>query len=361
MAKKTRSDSDHADEKDGNERVVAAEKKTAAKKVTKKKKSKAKAKKKSAAGKTESGGKPAAAAPPASPASGVHPASVAATHEPGPASPMRGIVALWGPLAIIVLLIVVARIGEDEPLEGAGGRTAVLPASLETAEGIARDVVEEVRDALTGGDPQAAASLGVGSGAGRSSREDLAAAFQDAGAAPVPGGAPTARKSAPVPDPWDASSQTTMPAGVAARPGMPPPYPENPWAPVDPMAPTELSDPYLRGAPPPPGPPPGRGYGRGEGHMPGGGMYPAPEGHYPQHRGGYAPSPGYGERGSGYPRRHAYGDMRGGMPDYARPPPGYGDRYGERYGEPMREDPYAQPYYGEPAPYPPPDYYPPPQ
>ena len=383
MAKETRSDSGHAEQKDRVERVVAAEKKTAAKKVTKKKKSKAKTKKKSAARKSESSNKaaPAAAAPPASPAPGVHAASVPAPHESSASSPMRGIVALWGPLAIIVLLIVVARIGDDEPLDGSRGATAVLPASLETAAGVGRDVVEDVRDALTGGDPQAAAALGAGSGAGRSSREDLAAAFQDAGAAGATGGVQSASapKSTVIPDPWDASSQSTVPAGMAARPEAAAPYPENPWAPVDPMAAPELSDPYQQGAPPPPGPPPGRGYGRAEGHMPGG-MYMAPDPYYPQdprgqyprgqdprgqyrgdqYRRGYGPPPGYGEGGPGYPRQHAYGGMpggmqggmQGGMPGYGGPPPGYG--------EPQQGNPYAQPYYGEPAPYPQ-DYYPPAQ
>ena len=359
MANETRSDSDNADDKDSDERVAAGQAKPATKKATKKK-SKAKTKKKSAAGKPRTSKKAAAAAaaPEAPSSTAPRPASVPPSAESRSAGPMRGIVALWGPLAIIVLLIVVARIGDDESVSA--GATARLPASIDAAGKVARDVVEDVRDALTGGDPRATTAPG----AGRSSRDDLAAAFQDAGVAAAPGDSraatPPPPKSARVPDPWDASSQTTVPAGAASRPPALPPYPDNPWAPVDPRALSELpGDPYSQGIPPPPGAGPPPGYGR---HAPGyepGGMYSEQDPYYPRQRRGYGPPPGYGERAPGYGRQHAYG----GAPGYGPPPgygePGYGDQgYDRGYDRGYR---YPQPYYGEPAPYAPPDYYPPAQ
>jgi len=349
MAKETRSDGSHANEKDRDEQKVAAHKKAAAKKVTKKK-SKAKAKKKSDAKKSKSSKQAAPAqAAPARAAPAEFTASMPPSGEDRPAGAMRGIVALWGPLAIIVLLIVIARVGEDSPAGRSGGKTTALPASLESAEGVAGDVVEDVRDALTGGDPRVAAALGAGADAGRRPHEDLAAAFQDAGSVPGSGGAgapPAPAKSSVAPDPWDASSQTTVPTGMAARPEAVPPYPENPWAPVAPLPPAELqTDPYSQGYSQGAPPPPGRGYGRHQGYG-AGGMYSEPDPYYPRHRGGYGPPPAYGERGRGYGRRQAYG----GAPGYG-PPPGYGESQGY---------PYPRPYYGEPAPYPQ-DYYPPAQ
>ena len=175
---------EHVGEDDRGYRVRAADKKVAKKKVAKKKVGRKTSKKKADASKKKSKARDEAA-PPASPVDAVAPqapVTPAPMPEPAAAPPpveeeaagsMRGIVALWGPLAIIVLLIIVSRVGEEEP------RAPGVAASLESAEGFAREVVEDVQDALTGGDPQAATSLetrAVGQGGSSSISSDLAAA-----------------------------------------------------------------------------------------------------------------------------------------------------------------------------------------
>jgi hypothetical protein len=358
MGKHTTTDREHVEEKDRGYRVVAAEKKATAKKAAKKKKTgkKAASKKRKAAKPAPAVAAPAASAAPepsAAPAARPEPVFSAPSDEARAGGPMRGIVALWGPLAIIVLLIVVSRLGDEEPGELADRAVAGLSSSLDRAGSAARDVVEDVQDALTGGDPQAAAALGAGADGRRSSGSDLAAAFQDAGVASDAGGlAPgAAPKPAPGADPWRDSTQTTTPASVSDVAGGVPPQPENPWAPVDPRAvAAPPADPYAgTGAvPPPAGPGPGYGYGYGYGGGYAGepaapGAYPPPGQAYPPLPPGYgaAPPPGYGGRAPGYPQQQAWG----------APPPGYGV-------------PPAYPYppqpYGVPQPYPP-GYYPPAQ
>jgi hypothetical protein len=286
-------------------RVLAAEKKVAKKKAAKKttKKKAAPASKKAKAAKpastpvaTPSAPEPVAPAPPP-------PATPPPSFEDSRGGgPMRGIVALWGPLAIIVLLIVVARIGDDTPDELGSRAVAGLSSSLETAEQAAKDVVDDVRDALTGGDPEVAAVLGAGGqGSSGSSSGDLAAAFSDAGVAPA---AP--KSAATASDPWQQSGQTTTPASVGGIPGALPPNPENPWAPVDPRAGAAVpAEPYNQGYQ--------RGYqrgyqpGYGQGYQ-GGGMPPAPGPHY----GDYPPPPGYPPY---QPQGHG-----------SAPPPAYGGR-----------------------------------
>ncbi len=263
---------------------------------------------------------------------------------------MRGIIALWGPLAIIVLLIVVSRLGDEEPGTLGGRAAAGLSASLESAESIARDVVEDVQDALTGGDPQATAVLDTRAG-GRSSSGstsgDLAAAFLDAGAASAPPPPPwSSKQAATAADTWGRSDQTTTPASVSGIPGALPPHPENPWAPVDPRSVAAMSaDPYSEAYSPayPPAYSPA---------YPQGGATPAPVAPYgygaPSQPQGYPPlppdygsAPAYGGMPPGYSQQQAYGGV---PPAYGAPP---------AYGYP------PQPY-GAPAPYPP-GYYPPAQ
>ncbi|NCF80049.1 MAG: hypothetical protein GWP74_00420, partial [Proteobacteria bacterium] len=213
MGKDTTTDRDHS--------VTAADKKVARKKVAKKtsKKKAVGAKKKSKASKATprpASVSPAAAVSPEPPAASAPRAAFSppAEDEPRPGSGMRGIVALWGPLAIIVLLIVVSRIGDDDPGVLSERAADGLSASLESVESLARDVVEDVQDALTGGDPQVAAALGTrvpGQGPSGSPGSDLAAAFNDTGAI---SGAP--KSAATTADPWAQSEQTTTPASVSA-------------------------------------------------------------------------------------------------------------------------------------------------
>jgi hypothetical protein len=360
MGKDTTTEREQIEDKDRGYRVVAAEKKKTTKKAAKKKTKKKAASKKSKAAKVAPAPEPApVSAPTEAPAAHVpspEPDNTSISYETRSGGPMRGIVALWGPLAIIVLLIVVSRLGDDEPGELADRAVSGISSSLDKAESVARDVVEDVQDALTGGDPQAAAALGAGIGGQTSSGSDLAAAFQDAGVGPAPGalpagGAPPAPKSAAA-GPWSEPSQTTTPASVSALPGGVPPQPENPWAPVDPRAMAAMpADPYASppGAPPAPGGV-APGYGRGAyGDQPPAGGYPpsGQEGYPPLPPGyGAAPPPGYGGPPPGYSQR-AYG----------APPPGYG---APAYGAPPTGYAYPPQPYGAPQPYPP-GYYPPAQ
>ena len=379
MGKDTTTDHGQVGEDSRGYRVMAAEKKAdkkkASKKTAKKKPATKKAvtKKKGKAAKTVAEPAPVAASPerPATPAPQPKPA-FAPQPEPAFAPPsdearsggaMRGIVALWGPLAIIVLLIVVSRLGDEEP--GALGRGAAtgLSASLDTAESIARDVVEDVQDALTGGDPQAAAVLDTrasGRSSSGSTSGDLAAAFYDAGVASAPPGPVSppspSKQAATAADTWGRSDQTTTPASLSGIPGGLPPHPENPWAPVDPRSATAMSaDPYSQAYSPayPPAysqgggiPPPVAPYGYGAY----GGEYapPQPSGYPPLPPDyGSAPPSAYGGRPPGYPQQQAYGTA---PPAYGAPP---------AY---VVQPSYAYPPqpYGAPAPYPP-GYYPPTQ
>jgi len=332
-------------------RVMAAEKKVVKKKAGKKTAAKkaASAKKK---GKAAKAAKTAAESAPvaASSAPKPEPAFVPPSDEARSGGAMRGIIALWGPLAIIVLLIVVSRLGDEEPGAFGDRAAAGLSASLETAESIARDVVEDVQDALTGGDPQAAAVLDTrasGRSSSGSTSGDLAAAFYDAGAASAPPPPPSSSKqAATAADVWGQSDQTTTPASLSGIPGALPPHPENPWAPMDPRSATAMSaDPYSQAYPPAYSPaypqagaipPPVAPYGYGV--PPQSPAYPPLPPDY-----GSAPPSAYGGRPPGYSQQQAYGmapPAYGAPPAYAYPP---------------------QPY-GAPAPYPyPPGYYPPPQ
>lgn len=302
MGDNTTTDNEHSDkqsgEGDGDNRVVAAEKKVA-RKVAKKKAAKKTSKKKAATGKKKSkassvaaGSAPAPATAPPPPAPAPEPAfSSPAEEEPGGGN-MRGIIALWGPLAIIVLLIVVSRVNDEQAAAPSG-----LTASLESAESIARDVVEDVQDALTGGDPQAATALesGVAGQIGTgNSKSDLAAAFDDSGVS-TPPVAPKSASTAT--EPWGPSDQTTTPASVSGVPAALPPNPENPWAPVDPRALAAMPGP---GAPPGPahqGYPP-----QGQGYPPQGQAYPPQGQGYPPQGQGYPPQgQGYPPQGQGYP------------------------------------------------------------
>ncbi len=356
MGKDVTTDCEQVGEDGRGYRVMAAEKKVAKKKAGKKaakktakkapaSKKAATARKKSTATRTV-----AVAAPRSEPAS---------APQPGPAVPpptlearsggaMRGIIALWGPLAIIVMLIVVSRLGDDDS-DGLGrGAVDGLSASLESAERIARDVVEDVQDALTGGDPQAAAALDTRVGAPGSSgstKGDLAAAFHDAGGTSAPPPPPSSKRAATAAGAWGQSDQTTTPASVSGVPGALPPHPENPWAPVGPRSATAMSaDPYSQdysqAYPPayspayPPaypqagGPPPVAPFSYG--------APPQPQG-YPPLPSDYGSSPAYGGSPPGYSQQQAYGAP----PAYGYPP--------QPYGAPA------------PYPYPPPGYYPPAQ
>ena len=342
-------------EDDRGYRVVAAEKKIAKKKARKKTAKKAPAAKKAATARKKGSATKTVAVPLPAPEPALAP-------QPGPAAApplegarsggaMRGIIALWGPLAIIVLLIIVSRLGDDESDTPGRGAVDGLSASLESAEKNAREVVEDVQDALTGGDPQAAAALDTragGPGSSGSTSGDLAAAFHDAGANSAP--SPSSKRAATAADAWGQSDQTTTPASVSGVPGALPPHPENPWAPVDPRSAMAMSaDPYSRLYPPAYSPayPPA---------YPQGGGMPAPVAPYgygaPSQPQGYPPSPAdygftpaYGSS-PGYSQQQAYGAA---PPAYGAPPPAYGYP--------------PQPYGGAPAPYPypPPGYYPPAQ
>ena len=354
MGKDTTTDRDRIDEKDSGHRVMAADKKVAAKKVRKKKSKKKAASKKSKSTKTAAASKPASVGavpqPLVAPPPRQEPAFAPPSDEARGSGTMRGIVALWGPLAIIVLLIVVSRLGDEEPGEMADRPVAGLSSSIAGAESMARDVVEDVQDALTGGDPQAAAVLGTGSGSQGSVSSDLAAAFQDAGVASTPPGAVSElpKAAATAEEPWGPSSQTTAPASVSGVPGGLPPHPENPWAPVDPRTVMAMpADPYANagGIPAPVVPGAGPAYGHyGGGYAPPGAYAPPPQSYPPLPPGyGSAPAPAYGGAPPAYSQPQAYGGAPayGAAPAYSYPP-----------------QPQPQPYGQAPAPYPP-GYYPP--
>jgi hypothetical protein len=363
MAKDTTTDNEKSGKQSGEDdrgkRVVAAEKKPAKKKAAKKAgKKKAVTKKKStassAAAASASAPEIAVPQPAATPAPKAGPAFAAPTEDEHSGGSMRGIVALWGPLAIIVLLIVVSRVNDEQAVAPGG-----LTASLESAESTARGVVEDVQDALSGGDPQAAAALETGV-TGQSvtgdSKSALAAAFDDSGVNAVPG---VPKPAATAAAPWGPSDQTTTPASVSGIPAALPPDPENPWAPVDPRALTAMPG---SGAPPGPGygaygdrpagamhqgyPPQGQGYPpQGQGYAPHGQGY-APQGQ------GYAPQgQGYAPQGQGYaPQGQAYAPQGQGYPPQGQ---GYAP-HGQGY--PPRGQGYGQAYprqqaYGSPPPY----------
>ena len=335
MGKDTTTDREPVDERDSGPRVKAADKKVAAKKATKKKSKKKPASKKSKAARTAAAPKPAsigaAPQPPAAPPLRPEPAFAPPSDDARSSGTMRGIVALWGPLAIIVLLIVVSRLGDEEPGEMADRAVAGLPSSIASAESMARDVAEDVQDALTGGDPQATAALGMGSGGQSSAGSDLAAAFQDAGVASMPGAA-TPEPPKPVAtaeDPWGPSPQTTAPESVSGIPRALPPYPENPWAPVDPRTVMSMpGDPYSNagGIPAPSGPGAGQGYGHYGGAHPPPGAYAPPPQSYPPLPPGYGSAPVYGGAPTAYSRPRAYGGApaTGTAPAYSYPPQPYG-------------------------------------
>lgn len=349
MAKDTTTKGEHLEDK-----AKASDKKATAKKTAKKKSKKKSAGKKGKAVETraaiESGVPDRAPEPPAAPIPRPQPADTSISYETRSGGPMRGIVALWGPLAIIVLLIVITRIGDEDPGELAERAAAGLSSSLDKAESVALDVVEDVQDALTGGDPQAAAALGTG-GAG-STGSDLAAAFQDAGVASPPAALPPAPQAAGGEHPWRGdAAQTTTPASLSTIPGAPPPQPENPWAPVDPRSAAVPADPYAippGGIPAPGAPAGGYGYAGGyAGEPPPPGAYPPPGQGYSALPPGYGAAPPPGYRAPGYSQQPAYGAP---PPGYAQPP-AYGAPPGYAYP--------PQPY-GAPQPYPP-GYYPPAQ
>jgi hypothetical protein len=381
MAKDTTADNEkpgkQSGEGDRGKRVVAAEKRPAKKKAAKKtSKKKAVTKKKStassAAAASASAPQIAAPQPAATPAPKAEPAFAAPAEDEHSGGGMRGIVALWGPLAIIVLLIVVSRVN-DEQAAAPGGLTA----SLESAESIARGVVEDVQDALSGGDPQAAAlESGItGQSVTGNSKSALAAAFDDSGVNAIPAAPKPAATAA---EPWGPSDQSTTPASVSGIPAALPPEPENPWAPVDPGALTAM---------PGSGAPPGPGYGA-YGGMPPGAMHQgsAPHGQGYAHQGqgyghqgqGYGhQGQGYGHQGQGYPPQgqgyppqgQDYPPQGQGYPPQGQGYPPQGQGYGsappqayprqQAYGSPP---PYAYPPqpYGTPPPYGP-GYYPPAQ
>ena len=120
---------------------MAAEKKVVKKKAGKKTAAKkaASAKKKGKAAKAAAEPAPVAASSASAPKP--EPAFTPPSDEARSGGAMRGIIALWGPLAIIVLLIVVSRLGDDESDTPGRGAVDGLSASLESAERIAREVV----------------------------------------------------------------------------------------------------------------------------------------------------------------------------------------------------------------------------
>ena len=340
MGKDTTTDGEHRADDDRGYGVKAAEKKVARKKAAKKTTRKKTTRKKAATSKKKAAtasnqakaGKPATLTESAVVTAPQQPAFTPPSDDTGSGGgAMRGIVGLWGPLAIIVLLVVVSRLGDEEAVESGDRGMAGLSAPLETAGRVARDVVDDVQDALTGGDPRAAVVLDAGAagqGSSGSTSGDLAAAFDDAGVTAVPAGPVPAppQSAAAAADPWAASEQKTVPASVSAIPGALPPSPENPWAPMDgPATAAVPAEPYVQGSAIPP---PGAGYGYG--------AYPPPPRAYPPQPPGYtsAPPPSYGGRPPAYARQPAYGAP----PAYSYPP---------------------QPY-ATPEPYPP-GYYPPPQ
>jgi hypothetical protein len=342
MGEDTKTDREQVVEDDRGYSVVAAEKKVAKKKAKKKT-----AKKKTAAKKAATAKKKDKAA--AEPASQPVPAFAPPSEEARSGGAMRGIIALWGPLAIIVLLIVVSRLGDEEPGALGRGAAAGLSASLESAESIARDVVEDVQDALTGGDPQVAAVLDTrasGRSSSGSTSSDLAAAFYDAGATsappPPPSSSPSSsplssKQAATAADAWGRSDQTTTPASLSGLPGALPPHPENPWAPVDPRSATAMSaEPNSQTYSPAYPPAYSQGGGTPAPVAPYGyGAPPQPQGYPPLPPDyGSAPPPAYGGMPPGYSQQQAYGAA----------PPAYGEQ--PSYG-------YLPQPYGAPAPYPP--------
>lgn len=371
MGKDTAIDGEQSGQDDSDYRVKAADKKVAKKKAAKKtpKKKAAAPKAKSKAGKSSVETAPVAAAAqaPVISAAKPGPALTPPSEEERSGGAMRGIVALWGPLAIIVLLIIVSRIGDEEPGELGSRPVAGLSSSLESAESITMDVVQDVKDALTGGDPQAVTVLdtrAAGQGSSGSTRGDLAAAFQDTGVDSAP---PPPKTAATAANPWAQSEQTTTPASVSApaMPGALPPFPDNPWAPVDPRVAIQAPvDPYSQGGgiPMPAAP---YGYGAyGSDYPPPGA---APQGYPPQSQ-GYPQQPqGYPQQTQGYPQQpQGYPQGYG-----TAPPPSYGGSQQQAYGAPPpygaapaygAPPPYGYPPqpYGAPPPYPP-GYYPPAQ
>jgi hypothetical protein len=346
MGKETTTEHDNVEQADRDHSVEAAEKKVTAKKAAKKKSKKKAAGKKSKAAKAEAAAETPAPspAPPVTAPPRVEPVFARPSDEDRASGPMRGIVALWGPLAIVVLLIVVSRLGDDDPGELADRAAEGISSSLDRVEDAARDVVEDVQDALTGGDPQAAAALGAG-GRGSSER-DLAAAFQDAGVTSPAAALPPAPSSTAGAEPWRDASQPGAPTSLPAVPGELPPQPENPWAPTDSRTAALPGESYppaggiaAPGAPAPPAP----GYGYQGGYA---GEPPPPAVYPPRGYAAEAP-PGYAGRAPSYSQQQAWGAP---PPGYTVPP-GYGPPPGYAYP--------PQPYAPPPA-YPP-GYYPPAQ